>query len=71
MTSSASPKSPSASALVTAQSMRRFDAKLTDEQVETIARGIDANAIAGATLSPKKQRLRNGDEPVTSFSVRG
>lgn len=70
MTRPAAPKPPSASALVTARSMRRFDAGLTDEQLETIARGIDANGIAGAALSPKKKCLRNSDEPVTSFSVR-
>lgn len=60
----------SALALVTAQSMRRFDAKLSDEQIQTIARGIDEGAAAGAKLNPKKKRLRNGDEPVTHFAVR-
>lgn len=64
-------KAPSAEALATARTMRRFDAKLTDAQIETIARGIDGNAIAGARLNPKKKRLRNSDEPVTIFVVRG
>ena len=49
--------------------MRRFDPKLTDDQIDTIARAIDENAFAGARLNPKKKRLRNADEPVTTFSV--
>jgi len=49
--------------------MRRFDPKLTDEQIETIARAIDENASASARLNPKKKRLRNADEPVTTFAV--
>lgn len=47
--------------------MRRFDPKLSDVEIETIARGIDAMAKLGATLNPKRSRLRNSDEPVTSF----
>lgn len=62
-------KSPSDPSLAAARSMRRFDPKLTDEQIDTIARAIDENAFAGARLNPKKKRLRNADEPVTTFSV--
>ena len=50
--------------------MRRFDPKLTDDQIDTIAREIDENASAGARLNPKKKRLRNADEPVTTFTVK-
>ena len=66
----AAAKAPSAVALATARTMRRFDAKLSDAEIETIAQGIDANAKAGAALNPKKKRLRNGDEPVATFAVR-
>ncbi len=50
--------------------MRRFDPSLTDDAIDTISRGIDANAVASATLNPKKKRLRNADEPVKSFTVK-
>ena len=49
--------------------MRRFDPKLTDDQIDTIARAIDENASAGARLNPKKRRLQNADAPVTTFAV--
>lgn len=62
-------KSPSDAALASARAMRRFDSKLTDEQIETIALAIDKNAAAGARLNPIKKRLRNADEPVTTFAV--
>jgi hypothetical protein len=66
-----SEKPPSAVALATAQSMRAFDSALTDEQIMTIARGIDEyRSFAGARLDPKRHRLLNSDEPVTSFRVR-
>ena len=65
----AASKRPSEAALAAARSMRRFDPKLTDETIETIARAIDENADAGASLNPKKKRLRNADEPVTIFVV--
>lgn len=62
-------KPPSAAALAAATAMRRFDADLNDADIATIARGIDRNAAAGARLNPKKKRLRNSDEPVTTFVV--
>jgi hypothetical protein len=70
-TPSAVPKaqSPSAAALAVAVAMRRFDSKLSDREIETIARGIDDNAKAGGALNPRKKRLRNWDEPVTTFAV--
>ena len=63
-------KPPSDVALATAWAMRRFDPKLTDDQIDTIARAIDENASAGARLNSKKKRLRNADEPVTTFAVK-
>ncbi|MGD0052228.1 MAG: hypothetical protein ABSD03_10500 [Vulcanimicrobiaceae bacterium] len=64
-----SAKPPSAAALAAAAAMRRFDPALSDAEVETIARGIDDNAV-GAVLNPHRGRgLRNGDEPVTRFAV--
>ena len=64
-------KPPSAAALAVAMTMRSFDAKLTDDEIATIARGIDDNRPAGAQLNPKKKRLRNGDEPITRFAADG
>jgi hypothetical protein len=63
------PKPPSAAALAAAVVYRRFDAKLSDEQVTLIARSIDDNRAAGAQLNPKKKRLKNSDEPVTRFAA--
>ena len=47
--------------------MRRFDSTLSDAELATIATQIDDNATAGAVLNPKKQRLKNSDEPATTF----
>ncbi len=57
---------PSPVARALAQSMRSFDASLTDEQIETIAQRIERARAYGASLSPKKKRLRNADEPLTA-----
>ena len=62
-------KPPSALALATAATFRAFDPKLSDEQLETIAKSIDDNRAAGGQLNPKRKRLRNSDEPVTHFTV--
>jgi hypothetical protein len=61
----------SAAALAVAATMRRFDSKLSDAEIEKIARDIDDSSQLGAALNPKKTRLRNSDEPVTTFSVSG
>jgi hypothetical protein len=67
---SASPKPPSAAAVATAVAMRRFDAALSDGDVERIARAIDDNRRGAARLNPRKATvLKNGDEPVTRFSA--
>ncbi len=51
--------------------MRRFDPALTDEDVDKIAHGIDDNRRGAVRLNPHRATgLRNGDEPVTHFSVR-
>ncbi len=62
-------KPPSETARAQAASMRRFDAKLTDAELDTIARGIDG-AAAGAVLGGGKHPLRDGEEPVTTFVVK-
>jgi len=49
--------------------MRRFDAKLSDSDLEGIARGIDDNAAAGATLHQKKNQLRNSDDLAITFEA--
>ena len=51
--------------------MRRFDAALTDDDVQTIAKAIDANADAARALNPKNRRLKNGDAPIVRFAVAG
>jgi hypothetical protein len=67
---SASPKPASALAAATALSMRRFDPNLSDKDLDTIAHGIDDNRHGAARLNPNKATaLKNGDEPVTRFSV--
>jgi hypothetical protein len=67
---STTPAPPSAASRAIAATMRRFDASLTDAEVDTIARGIDQNA-SGAALNPHRgTALRNADEPVLHFSVR-
>jgi hypothetical protein len=69
---SAPPKPPTAVAAAVAASMRRFDPALSDGDLETIARAIDDNRAGAARLNPHRATaLRNGDEPVTRFSVRG
>jgi hypothetical protein len=69
---SASPKPPTALAAAIAASMRAFDPALSDAELDTIARGIDDNRRGAARLNPHRATaLRNGDEPVTRFSVRG
>jgi hypothetical protein len=56
---------PSEAARTAALAMRRFDPKLTDHEIETIARGIDDGTSSAKVLA--KPSLANGDEPVTRF----
>jgi len=66
---SGSAKPASAVAAATALSMKRFDSALTDEDVQTIAKAIDANNDAARVLDPKKKRLPNGAAPAVHFKV--
>jgi hypothetical protein len=67
---SASPKPASAAAAAIAASMRRFDAGLSDKDLDTIAHAIDDNRRGAARLNPKKATaLKNADEPVTRFAA--
>jgi hypothetical protein len=68
---SASAKPASPAAVAAAVVMRRFDAALTDDDVQTIAKAIDANADAARVLNPKHRRLKNGDAPIVRFAVAG
>jgi hypothetical protein len=67
---SASPKPTSALAAATALSMRRFDANLSDKDLDTIAHAIDDNRRGASRLNPRKATgLKNSDEPVTRFAA--
>jgi hypothetical protein len=68
---SASDKPVSAVSAAVALSMRQFDSALSDAELQTIAKAIDANDDAAKTLNPKKKRLKNGDAPVVVFTVAG
>jgi hypothetical protein len=69
---SATPKRASVgSAAVAATFRERFDHGLSDDDVQTIAKAIDANNDASKALNPKKKRLKNGDAPAVSFAVAG
>ena len=67
---SASPKPASAAAAALAASMRRFDARLSDKDLDTIAHAIDDNRRGAARLNANKATaLKNADEPVTRFAA--
>ena len=64
----AKPASPLATA--TAETMRRFDARLSDADLRTIAQGIDALRHEGGRLNPHRATaLKNADEPALRFAV--
>jgi hypothetical protein len=67
----ASAKPASAAAVAAAVSMRRFDAALSDDDVQTIAKAIDANNDGAKLLNPKNKRLKNSDAPIVRFAVAG
>jgi hypothetical protein len=52
-----------------AQSMRTFEPQLTDEQIETIAGGIQGNLDLGRRVNPHGTLLKNWNEPATIFKV--
>ena len=62
-------KPPSEAASALAARMRAFDPRLTDKELDEIARGIDGNLEAGKAVNPKGKALDNWDEPATPFSV--
>jgi hypothetical protein len=62
-------KPPSALAQAFAQRMRAFDPRLSAEDLDAIARGIDGNLGIGKAVNPKGEALQNWDEPATTFGV--
>ncbi len=63
------PKKPSEAATALAARMRAFDPNLTDEELGTIADGIDGNFQIGRAVNPKGTAIPNSVEPATSFKV--
>jgi hypothetical protein len=63
------PKKPSDAATALAARMRVFDPKLTDEELQTIAEGIDGGLQIGRAVNPKGTAIPNSVEPATSFKV--
>jgi hypothetical protein len=69
---SATPKLASFGSAALAATFRvRFDSALSDDDLQTIAKAIDANNDAAKTLNPKKKRLKNSDALGIRFSVAG
>jgi hypothetical protein len=69
-TPSPAPKPASFGSAALAATMRvRFDPALTDDELRTIAKAIDANNDTAKALNPKKKRLKNGDAPIVRFAV--
>jgi hypothetical protein len=62
-------KKPSDAATALAARMRAFDPKLTDEELQTIAEGIDGGLQIGRAVNPKGTAIPNSVEPATSFKV--
>lgn len=63
-----SPK-PSETARAFAERMRAYDPQITEDEIESIARGVDDTWSLGKRLNPKGMALSNGDEPIVSFEV--
>ena len=61
---------PSDAARAFAARMRKFDAKLSDAELDGIARGIDDEWSSGSRINAKGNVLRNSDEPDPPFSVK-
>jgi hypothetical protein len=61
-------KSPSPESLAIAATFRRFDPKLSDDELHKIAVNIDGTRT-GQVLNPKKKPLRNSDEMVVRFAA--
>lgn len=63
------PKKPSDAATALAARMRTFDPKLTDDELNTIAEGIDQNFQIGRAVNPKGTSIANSVEPATVLKV--
>jgi len=63
------PRKVSDAATALAARMRSFDPKLTDEELATIAEGIDGGLQIGRAVNPKGTAIANSVEPATSFKV--
>jgi hypothetical protein len=50
--------------------MRRFDPRLTDDEIAEIALAIAAGARSRVALNPKKRRIANSVAPVDIVSIR-
>lgn len=68
-TATPAPRKVSDAATALAARMRAFDPKLTDDELATIAEGIDGNLQIGRGLNPKGTSIPNSVEPATSFKV--
>lgn len=68
-TPSPKPRQISDAAKALAAQMRKFDANLSDKDLEEIAAGIDDNLIVGGRVNPHGTYLKNWNEPVTIFEV--
>ena len=62
-------KPPTAAALALAATMRGFDRALSATELDTIARGIDAMRALGPQFNPRRQPLRNAEEPIAQVHV--
>lgn len=62
-------KPPTAVAVAIAATTRSFDRTLSDAELDTIARGIDALRDLGPQLNPRKHPLRNAEEPIAQVHV--
>ena len=68
-TATPAPKKASDAATALAARMRAFDPKLTDDELATIADGIDGNLSLGRAVNPKGTAIPNSIEPATAFRV--
>lgn len=59
--------SPTAASLAIAATFRRFDPKLSETELATIARNIDESRSSATSLNPKATPLRNSDDLVVRF----
>ncbi len=63
------PQKVSQAARALAASMRKFDPQLSDKALDRIAENIDGNLKIGNSINPKGTKLKNWDEPATTFEA--